>query len=393
MLRIKDVTIFDVNGISELYLNFNEGFNFICGENGIGKTTILDCIASSFNRQTRNVRKNVRSDEGSWQISGNNVDENEELYFFESFKINEQELKKNWKYKNRIRSKEIINFSINRTSQSNIYYGNQFETIQSWMLSNYYEEKNLSTKKYNNLDVAQQCFTMLDPKIRFSKVEERKENDLQQYYSNHVKSKFADIYVETPSGEIPFNFLSSGYRSCLLILLGIIKQTEVTNAYNDVHLFNGVILIDELDLHLHPEWQAKLIEILKWLVPNAQIIAATHSPYIIQVAKQEEVIALAYSSHNNSEIVNQKVVGNKYGFQGWSIDEVLRDIMGMEDNYSKKFTKILEEFDESLSNFDIQKAHALYKTIDKMLHPNNHLRKILKIQMSSLVEVSYDQIK
>ncbi|HDR7257772.1 AAA family ATPase [Bacillus sp. BR_7] len=383
MLRIKGLSISNINGIEELNLEFNNGFNFICGENGIGKTTILDCIASSFNRHNKNVRKNVNSTMGRWDILG---EVNEQDTFFEGFILDDfldsDAKSKRIRFKNRIKSKELINFSINRTSQSNIFYGNQFEYIQTWMLENYYEEKNLSSKKFYNLKLAKECFTKLDYRIKFSKVIERVSD-------SHYPKRLADIYLETPSGEIPFNFLSSGYRSCLLILLGVIKQTEITNAYKDVHLFDGVILIDELDLHLHPEWQAKLIEILKWLVPNAQIIATTHSPHIIQVAKQNEVIALSYLNQNNSEIINQRYVSNDYGFQGWTIEEILRDVMGMESSYSRRFSSILKEFDYAVSSFDTEKVKKLYEVIDEMLHPDNHLRKILKIQISSLLEV-YD---
>ncbi|MGJ7922192.1 AAA family ATPase [Neobacillus sp. LXY-4] len=379
MLKIKHLSIEGVNGISKLSLNFHQGFNFICGGNGIGKTTILDCIASSFNRNTRTVRRNVQFDQGNWSIFG----ENKNGEFYENFYVNDNDLTNKSRYKNTIRSKEIINFSINRTSYNNIFYGNQLEMIQQWFLKNYYEEKRLSEKKYYNLMVAQKCFTMLDPKIYFSTVKERK-----RIYENNIERTFADIYLETPSGKIPLNYLSSGYRSCLSMLLGIIKKTEVTGAYNDVHSFDGVILIDELDLHLHPEWQGKLISILKWLVPNAQIIAATHSPHIIQVAQPDEVIPLGFME--NGIKINKGILYKEYGFQGWTIEEVLRDVMGLENTHSKFFTNALSEFDESLSKLDVEKTMSLYNKIDKMLHPQNHLRKILKIQMASLGEITND---
>ncbi|MFK9095174.1 AAA family ATPase [Bacillus salipaludis] len=386
MLRINWIDINDVNGIENLSLKLNDGVNLICGENGIGKTTILDCIASSFNRHNKNVRTNVNSSqEGTWGISCS-MNENS---IFEVFNLRDFERiggnNRKFRFNNRIRSKEIINFSINRTSQTNIFYGNQFDYIQRWMLENYYNENNLSNKKFYNLKIAQECFTRLDSRIKFSRVTERvlEQNDA-------ISRKFADIYLETPSGEIPFDFLSSGYRSCLLILLGIIRQTEVTSGVKDVHLFDGVILIDELDLHLHPEWQAKLIEILKWLVPKAQIIATTHSPHIIQTAKQKEVIALSYLNTKNKLNSEHAYVSNQYDFQGWTIEEILKDVMGMESSYSKNFSSILQDFDRAVSDLNIEQVKFLYNRIDEMLHPDNHLRKVLKIQITSLLEVYND---
>ena len=281
MLKVEGIFIHGINGIFELGIKLNPGFNFISGENGIGKTTILECIASSFNRNTRNLRKNVLSNRGFWETHGFNDGE----HFVRDFEIAEIEMQEKRgmpKFRNSIRSKEMVNFSVNRNIP-NGFYGSQLDSIQSWFFRNYYNEQRISEKRYSNLMIAQKCFKKLDSKIRFSRIEKR---DIQNKDDSRMQKfrESADIYIETPSGEIPLNYLSLGYKSCLNILLGLIRQTEVTHAYKDVHTYDGVILIDELDLHLHPEWQAKLIEILRWLVPNAQVIAATHSPHIIQAA-------------------------------------------------------------------------------------------------------------
>lgn len=385
MLKVEGICINGINGIFELDINLNPGFNFISGENGIGKTTILDCIASSFNRNTRHLRKNVLSNHGFWVTHGfNNGD-----YFVRDFEISEIELQENRrisKFENPIRSKEIVNFSVYRNTISGSY-GSQLDLIQSWFFKNYYYEQRISEKKYSNLMIAQKCFEKLDPKIRFSRIEKR---DIQNKYDSKMQKMrdFADIHIETPSGEIPLNYLSSGYKSCLNILLGVIKQTEVTHAYKDVHTYDGLILIDELDLHLHPEWQAKLIEILRWLVPNAQVVAATHSPHIIQAAYPNEVIPLKFE--DGLAAVNQKVYSNEYGFQGWSIEEILQEVMGLKNTHSELYYELLRGFDEALNNLDIQKANHFYNKIDKLLHPANHLRKIFKIQLSSLGGLNID---
>jgi predicted ATP-binding protein involved in virulence len=55
----------------------------------------------------------------------------------------------------------------------------------------------------------------------------------------------------------------------------------------------GVILIDELDLHLHPKWQRRIIEDLRRVFPNVQFICTTHSPFLIQsLRSSEELIML-----------------------------------------------------------------------------------------------------
>ncbi|MCS1382598.1 AAA family ATPase, partial [Lysinibacillus sphaericus] len=261
----------------------------------------------------------------------------------------------------------------------NVNYGsiNSLDNIQTWFYKNYFSDKYISEKRYSNFYIAKTCFKKLDPNIHFSKIEKR---------NNTSK---ADIYLETPSGEIPLNYLSSGYKSCLNILLGIIRRTEVTNAYNSVHDYNGVILIDELDLHLHPEWQVKLIHILRWLVPNAQVIAATHSPHIIQAAQENEVIPLKLE---NGEItINKNIYSSEYGFQGWSVEEVLKDVMGLKDTYSNLYNQLLAQFYSALDELNVEKAQNSYKKLVKMLHPDNHLTTILKLQMGALgEEIDFD---
>ncbi|MBZ6485094.1 AAA family ATPase [Priestia aryabhattai] len=397
MLRINSISINGINGIEKLGLSFNDGFNLICGNNGIGKTTILDCIASSFNRNSGEVRKNVKfKGEAHWTIEGD-MDDNSfishtsrvEKSFKEKFNLEEQlDTNGRIRYHNAIRTKDIVNFSIARTTNRRSKVAPSFSShIQYWMYKN--DDSILSSvKRAENSRIAKECFSRLNPVTQFSKVVlryEGGEDDKLSPPERIRKRNSADIYVNTPTGEIPFDFLSSGYRACLTILLGIISQTEVTSGYKSVQLFDGVILIDELDLHLHPAWQAKLIEILRWLIPNAQIIATTHSPHIIQVAKQEEVIALAYQKPEVNEI-SQKSVG-EYGLQGWTIEEILQDIMGMEDVHSQKFKEILDDFSKALTNLETQKAEDYYKIIDSMLHPENHLRKLLKLQMAPLEKI------
>jgi hypothetical protein len=55
---------------------------------------------------------------------------------------------------------------------------------------------------------------------------------------------------------------------------------------------NGLVLIDEIDLHLHPKWQKRVVNDLKKTFPQIQFIATTHSPFIVQSLQSDEVINL-----------------------------------------------------------------------------------------------------
>ncbi len=56
-MYVKSINIENIAGITKLDLDFNTQMNIVCGENGIGKTTILECIAHTFSFQTTNVIK------------------------------------------------------------------------------------------------------------------------------------------------------------------------------------------------------------------------------------------------------------------------------------------------------------------------------------------------
>ncbi|MEZ4657876.1 MAG: AAA family ATPase [Caldilineaceae bacterium] len=94
---------------------------------------------------------------------------------------------------------------------------------------------------------------------------------------------------------LPFGMLSDGQRN----MLALVGDLAIKAAQLNPHLGKdallqtpGVVLIDELDLHLHPRWQQHLVEDLRRLFPEVQFIATTHSPFIIQTLRPGELITL-----------------------------------------------------------------------------------------------------
>ena len=114
-----------------------------------------------------------------------------------------------------------------------------------------------------------------------------------------------DLYFDANLGEVvvdfsedtqPFSNLSDGQR-CMLAMVGDIAQkaAKLNPQLGDKVLkeTQGVVLIDELDLHLHPRWQRSLIEDLRRAFPKIQFICTTHSPFLIQSLRSgEELIML-----------------------------------------------------------------------------------------------------
>lgn len=87
--------------------------------------------------------------------------------------------------------------------------------------------------------------------------------------------------------------LSDGERSFIALICDLGRRLTLANPELDNPLLGaGVVLIDEIELHLHPKWQLEVAEKLRNTFPNIQFIVTTHSPFIIQTARQGEVIKL-----------------------------------------------------------------------------------------------------
>ncbi len=385
-MKIKKIRIDGVGGIKHLELKFNKGMNLICGTNGIGKTTILECISHLFiQANTSQLKRNVNYKKGrveaELEIDGQNTNYNYEIKDFEPDKQDfvstiVRERSRDIIVFNLLRSFDYIKLeSISRDPERDeyrtmdiAYQGVDATDIKNWFVERYMwsaHKDSLNKEQIHNLEYSKKAFSILDKEVTFSRI---------------IPDTF-DIILNTKQGKIFFEYLSSGYKSCVYILLGIIKEIEYRykNPYIKVQDFNGIILIDEIDVHLHPEWQARLVNALKELLPSAQIIATTHSPSIIQTAETNEIIALYFDENN--DICIKELEEKEYGYQGWTIEEILRDVMGMEETMSSFYEDISRKFEKAINEEDIKTAKECYKILNKMLHPQNYLRKILEIQM------------
>lgn len=89
--------------------------------------------------------------------------------------------------------------------------------------------------------------------------------------------------------------LSDGFRTMLALVGELAWRAAVLNPALGAEVaksVEGVVLIDELDLHLHPRWQRRVVGDLRAAFPNVQFIATTHSPFVIQSMEEHEVINL-----------------------------------------------------------------------------------------------------
>ncbi|MEA5534055.1 AAA family ATPase [Crocosphaera sp. XPORK-15E] len=176
-----------------------------------------------------------------------------------------------------------------------------------------------------------------------------------------------DLIITSKNDEfLPFRMLSDGVRNMLAMVADIAYRTAVLNPQLEdkaVTETPGIVLIDEIDLHLHPKWQRKVVDDLKRTFPKIQFIATTHSPFIIQSLKEGELINL-----DKPEEIEE--------YENKSIEDIGENVMGIEniqrsERYQKmmevaeKYYKVLQEAKSTNS----QQVQELKQKLDKLIEP------------------------
>ena len=101
------------------------------------------------------------------------------------------------------------------------------------------------------------------------------------------------VLFQTVDGVIPLDQLSDGYQNMAAWIGDLLfRITETFTNYKKPLEARGLLLIDEVDLHLHPKWQRRLLNFVGNKLPNFQVVATTHSPLTAQQADTGELFAL-----------------------------------------------------------------------------------------------------
>ncbi len=131
---------------------------------------------------------------------------------------------------------------------------------------------------------------------------------------------------ETRYGNVPLNVLSQGTQSIIQwvahFLMGYAQYYDYPPALEEKP---AVLIIDEIDAHLHPSWQRRIIPALTNHFPNLQIFCSTHSPLMLAGLKQGQVHLL-----KRDEAGKVAVTRNETDIIGWSADEILRNYLDVE---------------------------------------------------------------
>lgn len=193
----------------------------------------------------------------------------------------------------------------------------------------------------------------------------------------HIKSLRVtpdqQVLVQEKSGEIPLERLSDGYRGTLAWVGDLIRRLfdAYPNSENPLHE-HGVVLVDEIDLHLHPRWQRTIVQDIRKLFPNLQFIVTTHSPFIAQGLQPQDKIIVLERSGKSDAVIAREDIG---ALESWSADQILSAYFGLLNGTRGEKTQRREKRYECLLDLEAtgkltekqrQELNELEATVDKI---------------------------
>lgn len=259
------------------------------------------------------------------------------------------------------------------------FFSNNFELInvEEWLLQINYASKNDDSSKSDR-----ERAKSIEKRVR-EVITSEILPDIQDFRFRSTQDFKNYIEFKTDYGWVRLKDLGYGYQATLAWVMDLAKRMFDRYPTSKNPLAEpAVVLVDEIDLHLHPEWQRKIISYLSNIFKNTQFIVTAHSPLVVQSAENVNLVML----EKDGDHIN---IRQQFGsFKGWTVDEILTELMGMDDKtMSDTYLELMKNFDDALDEDNYEKAHSAYEGLDKILHPSSPQRKILRIQMSSLAPV------
>ena len=395
-MHIQQVTIKNFRCFEELTVNLNPDINIFVGDNGSGKSAVLDAIAAAmfpYISQSREVKEYrdrdpvtvfqrdlpVRNDSKFMEFAtsiknrillqmiyskGHTDDENAMLEMDSEFLhdtnqtidyCQQPELfvltyyKANRNLINIIDLDNILNQSFSRfDALKNAFDATaSFPDLANWLFVREFQELREGKKRGDiNFElpdlkqVRKAISTIIAPNARV-------------YFAQTTSAKLM-VEWETEAGEkieLSLNQLSSGYRNMLALVMDFARRLAQANPQMENPLeAEAVLMIDELDLHLHPTWQQKIIPDLRKVFPNTQIIATTHSPEIVTTVKRHQVKIL--EDYQIKECPSPT--------RGMKSSDIVRYVLGLDNlRPDTEESRTLTALFEAIDNGNLEEAKRL----------------------------------
>lgn len=142
-----------------------------------------------------------------------------------------------------------------------------------------------------------------------------------------------------------------------------------------------LLLLDEIDIHLHPAWQRKVLPLVQRVFPNAQIIASTHSPFVVTSVDDARIITLGFRGQSS-------VVTNVTAPQiGVSYTAVLRSIFGIDSEFDFDTEQVLAKFHHARQRLlagDTAAKAEVDQLAESLAQRSEELRELVALELAQL---------
>lgn len=382
-MKILDISIKNFRRYDQATFRFHPKFTVLIGDNAKGKTTVLDAIALMLGTyfqgsgiqtgQSVVSKRNARlvSHEKGGQLF---LEQQKDVYLTARAIIHDSKIE--WRRDMSDRGKKARDLiEIGNKDRERIRKGEDCELplllyYGSGRLWDIHRDVQIERPK-SQLDAYRYC---LDPKsdqkafekwfkkLSLSELQKGKIIPAIQAIVDSVKTCIPDtesFYYDAVEDQVmikllnegltPFNNLSDGYRNMVAMVADIAHRAARLNPHFENYSAKqtkGVVLIDEIDLHLHPKWQRSVVRDLQAAFPEIQFIASTHSPFIIQSLEPGEVIDLNRPTENIEMDVSSDFYatpGPLDSYSNRSIEDIVEEIMGVAvPQRSQRYQKMFE---------------------------------------------------
>ncbi|WP_333877772.1 AAA family ATPase [Methylobacter sp.] len=193
------------------------------------------------------------------------------------------------------------------------------------------------------------------------------------------------VTVRVNGDTIHFDSLPDGLKSIISWVADLSLRLEAIPWQEQRDVFSQpiILLLDEVDIHLHPKWQRRILPAIQTLLPNAQIFVSTHSPFVVGSVEDAWVYRLPEPGQGNGIIEGvQSGAGKSYRL-------ILNEVFGIDDEFDIETEALFDEFYRLRDRFmkDQQGLEVLLETAGKLaargeeaaLIVNRELRQIARV--------------
>lgn len=168
---------------------------------------------------------------------------------------------------------------------------------------------------------------------------------------------------ETPNQRASMNSLSDGYKNTLSMIADIAYRMALLNPQLQEMVLQqtpGVVLIDEVDLHLHPKWQQRILRDLTTIFPKIQFIVTTHAPAVVNAVDSGSLLLLD----------GQRVYYPRNQTFGRDANSILREVMGTPER-PEEIQRMFSAFHQLLTDERLVEAEKKLDEIEARIGPND----------------------